>query len=112
MLPSLVQLKGNEKYFKIWTGVRTDAKVTLYEDGRKIKEDIGELQLTNYGLSGICIFNLSNYVARGLDKGSSEVISINFIPFIDGNIKEWFINQTNLTNKNVKKLLLSILNEK
>lgn len=111
-LPSLVQLKGNEKYFKIWTGVRTDAKVTLYENDKKIKEDIGELQLTNYGLSGICIFNLSNYVARGLDKGSNEVVGINFIPFIDDDIKQWFINQTNLTNKNVKKLLLSILNEK
>lgn len=111
-LPSLVQLKGNEKYFKIWTGVRTDASVTLYEDGYKIREEVGELQLTNYGVSGICVFNLSNRVARGLDENKRETIKINFMPFIDINIQSWFIKQTNLTNKKIKELLLSILNEK
>lgn len=111
-LPSLVQLRSNEKYFKIWNGVRTDVKISLYEDDKFIREEIGELQLTNYGISGICVFNLSNIVARGLDKGKKEEIYINFLPFIDDNYHEWFINQTKLTNKSINDLLLSVLNEK
>ena len=111
-LPSLVQLKGNEKYFKTWTGVRTDVKVTLYENGVNIREECGELQLTNYGISGICVFNLSNQVARGLDKLKKETVGINFLPFIDIDIKDWFYKQTKSTNKKWKELLLSILNEK
>lgn len=111
-LPALVQLRTNGDYLKIWAGVRTDVKVTLYEDNQKIREEWGEIQLTNYGLSGICIFNLSNRVARGLRENKNEDIYIDFMPFINIDKKEWFINQSNLTNKNIGDLLLSVLNEK
>ena len=111
-LPSLVQLKTNGNFLKLWSGVRTDAKVSLYEDDKFIREESGELQLTNYGISGICVFNLSNYVSRGLDNNKKEEISINFMPFIEEDKISWFIKQTKLTNKNIKQLLLSILNEK
>ena len=80
-LPSLVQLKGYEKYFRIWTGVRTDAKVSLFINQQLVREEIGELQLTNYGLSGICIFNLSNAAARALDNKLEVEVNINFMPF-------------------------------
>ncbi|MBQ7136346.1 MAG: aminoacetone oxidase family FAD-binding enzyme [Bacilli bacterium] len=111
-LPSLVQLKTKGNFLKMWSGVRAEAKVSLYEDDRFVREEIGELQLTNYGISGICVFNLSNYVARGLDNNKREEIVINFMPFINDDKLTWFINQTNLTNKNIKELLLSVLNEK
>lgn len=111
-LPSLVQLKTNGNFLKLWSGVRTDAKVSLYEDDKFIREESGELQLTNYGISGICVFNLSNHVSRGLDNNKKEEICINFMPFIEEDNISWFIDQTNLTNKNIKQLLLSILNEK
>ena len=111
-LPSLVQLKTTGNFFKLWSGVRTDAKVSLYEDGKFIREETGELQLTNYGISGICVFNLSNYVSRGLNNKKKEEIIINFMPFIDEDKISWFINQTTLTNKNIYELLLSVLNEK
>ena len=61
--PSLVQLEGSEKYAKDWNGVRADVKVSLYENHKKIKEETGEIQLTEYGVSGICIFNLSREIA-------------------------------------------------
>lgn len=111
-LPSLVQLKTKGAFLKSWAGVRTEARVTLYEDNQKVREELGELQLTNYGISGICIFNLSNQVARGLDSNKKEEIIIDFLPFINEDKTSWFINQTKLTNKNINDLLLSILNEK
>lgn len=57
--PSLVGLVSNNKFFKDLSGVRCDACVSLGS-----KSEIGEVQFTDYGLSGICIFNLSNIASR------------------------------------------------
>lgn len=111
-LPSLVQLKTRGNFLKTWSGVRTQAVVSLYEDSKFVRSEEGELQLTDYGISGICVFNLSNKAARSLDNNKKVDICINFLPFINEDYNTWFINQTNLTNKNIKDLLLSILNEK
>ena len=111
-LPALVQLKGNETYFKEWNGIRSYAKVSLYENNKFIKEEVGELQLTNYGLSGICIFNLSGRLKIGLDKGNKESIRINFLPFVT-DIEEFLINRNKLLkNRNIIELLESIINYK
>ena len=111
-LPSLVQLKGNGSYFKEWNGIRVDAKVSLYENDKFIKEEIGELQLTNYGLSGICIFNLSVRLKIGLDKNNNESIKINFLPFVI-DIEKFMIDRNNLLkNRNILELLEGIINYK
>ena len=57
----------NETYFKEWSGIRADAKLTLFIDGKKVDEETGELQLTNYGISGICVLGLSNLAVRALN---------------------------------------------
>ena len=113
-LPSLVQLICEGNYLKEWNGIRTDVDVSLYENDKFIKNQIGEIQLTNYGISGICIFNLSNHVARGLDEGNNEVIAINFMPFLNnfGEAMDWFVEKTNITNKSINDLLNSVLNNK
>jgi len=111
-LPALVQLRIKGNFLKEWNGVRTDVKLSLFEDDKLIKEESGEIQLTDYGISGICTFNLSNIVSRGLDKNKKEEISINFLPFIDCNIYNWFIEKTSITGKNIKNLLKGILNDK
>ncbi len=41
------------------SNVRAKARATLYKKGEVLKTEIGEVQFTGYGLSGICIFNLS-----------------------------------------------------
>ena len=80
-LPSLVQLKGEESYFKNWSGIRSHVLASLYIDNTLIKKEEGEVQLTNYGLSGICIFNLSSLAAKALDKNKKVEISLNFMSF-------------------------------
>lgn len=91
-LPALVQLQGSKKYLKKWNGVRTDVKIILEEDNKKIAQEEGEIQLTDYGISGICTFNLSYYVAKGLKKGKKEVVKINFLPFIkQESLKDYFL---------------------
>ena len=112
-LPALVQLIGKGNYFKEWDGVRTDVEMVLEEENQIISKETGEIQLTNYGISGICTFNLSHFVTRGLDSHKKEVIKINFIPFIKENQKEWLATYSEThSTKNLKELLEGFLNTK
>ena len=101
VLPSLTSLITREKINL--KGVRVDAKVTLYEDGVKVREELGQVQFTAYGLSGICIFNLSYYAVKGLNKNKKEVITIDLMPFMD---------KVSFKNKKVYDLLLGFLPNK
>lgn len=101
VLPSLTSLITREK--TNLKGVRVDAKVTLYEDGVKVREELGQVQFTDYGLSGICIFNLSYYAIKGLNKNKKEVITIDLMPFMD---------KVSFKNKKVYDLLLGFLPNK
>lgn len=110
--PALVQLIGEEKYFKDWAGIRCDVKVSLYEDNKFIKKEEGEIQLTNYGLSGICILNLSGRLKRGINN-HKEDIHINFLPFLNEKVDSWLDNRNKkLKNRNIIELLESLLNYK
>lgn len=114
-LPALVQLIAKFPYLKDWKGIRTDVILKLEEDEKIIAEDKGELQLTDYGISGICTFNLSSYVSRGLKNNKEEIMHINFLPFLkeDSNIMKWFDDRNKLLNNpTLYELLNPILNYK
>lgn len=66
--------------YKQLAGIRTEARIRLLADGICMAEDKGELQLTDYGLSGIPVFQISRYASRALDKGSRVRASIDFMP--------------------------------
>jgi len=111
-LPALTQVIGSKSYFKDWAGIRVEAKVSLYENDRFIKEEIGELQLTKTGLSGICVFNLSSKIKRGLDACYKENIHINFLPFVN-NIEEFLRDRNNkVKNRTIIELLEGLINYK
>lgn len=80
VVPALVQLVGKGNYFKQISGVRTNATVNLYVDGEWICSDTGELQLTNYGVSGIPVFQISRYAAKALYHKKPVRAEINFLP--------------------------------
>lgn len=80
--PGLVQLVSSDKFIKDLSGVRSDVCVSLYSE-KLIKSEVGEVQFTDYGLSGICIFNLSNYVGKLLDSGKKVSVKINFFNSIN-----------------------------
>lgn len=116
-LPALVQLKTDASYLKDWSGIRTDVELSLYEDDKLVKKESGELQLTSYGISGICTFNLSGVVARGLDKKKRELIKINFLSFLKyektDDYIEWFDKYNKkIGNKTISEVLELILNYK
>ncbi len=111
-LPSLVQLKGNEPFFKNWSGLRCDSKVTLLIDNKQTKTETGQIQLTDYGLSGICIFNLSGLAAKALKQNKKVDIQINFMPFTEN--PKHYLKKLNNTSykKTISELLEGFLNYK
>jgi len=104
--PSLTSLISNSKYD--WSGVRIDAKLELFINDKKVQEEIGEVQLTENGISGICTFNISGKASRNLDK--NVLVNINFFPYIETNFYNWLDERSkNLKNKTIEELLESII---
>lgn len=107
--PALVPMKAKESYLKDWEGVRTDSKVSLIVENKKIAEELGEIQLTNYGISGICVFNLSGLASKNLKLGKKVEVEINFLPFLNVSFYEWFSERNQrIPNHSVEDLLESI----
>lgn len=80
VVPALTALRASEKIFSRLAGIRTEATVTLYLDGRETAADTGELQLTNYGISGIPVFQVSRYASKGLYQKKEVTARIDFLP--------------------------------
>ncbi len=80
VVPALVQLRAKEDFFKAISGVRCEARVSLYIEQKFITEESGELQLTDYGISGIPVFQLSRYVSYGIYEKKSVKAVIDFFP--------------------------------
>lgn len=78
-LPALVQLRCEGDFFKSVAGVRAQAGITLYIDGKKAACEEGELQLTDYGISGIPVFQFSRLAARALHEKKKCEVEINFM---------------------------------
>ncbi len=80
VVPALVQLQGKGNFFKSISGVRTNATVSIYVDGELQGKDTGELQLTNYGISGIPVFQISRYASKALHYNKTVKAEIDFLP--------------------------------
>lgn len=57
--PSLTQIKTDQTHVRALKGVRADALVQLRQNGRLIAHEAGEVQFTDFGLSGPVAFSLS-----------------------------------------------------
>ena len=127
-IPALVALNCHERYFEELSelkGVRAKGKVKLIRcskelknieevlvKGVTIKEEIGEIQFTKDGLSGICIFNLSNYLKLAANEKYYAVIDL--VPELTKEkLKERLIERyENLGNRSEEEFLTGFLNKK
>lgn len=115
VMPALVQLKSDDKYLKELKGIRCDAKVSIFEDNKFLNSEDGELQLTDYGISGICVFNLSYLAIKSLNENKYVHAFVNFIPFIES--KEELMKYLDdrgkkLENKKMNEFFDGLLNYK
>lgn len=80
VVPALVQLKAENFPLKAAAGVRTEAEVSFYEDGKYISKDCGEVQITAYGVSGIPVFQISRCAAKALYYHKKAVVHLDLFP--------------------------------
>lgn len=108
--PALVQLIGKDNCFRDWNGVRCESKITLYIDDKKEITDIGEIQLTDYGISGIVTFNISGSASKALFEKRKVNCLINFVPWIETNFYDWFTERNNkMIDHTIEQLLESVI---
>ena len=80
ILPALCGFYCKGMKFKQVSGVRTQGTVSAYIDGIKCAEDTGEIQFTDYGLSGIPVFQISQFLSKGLYEKKKVEIRLNLFP--------------------------------
>lgn len=107
-LPALTFLTSDDKFIVSLAGIRTRAKVTVCG-----KSEIGELQLTRNGISGIPVFNLSYLASKALDEGKKVKAEIDFLPeSSEESLKNDLTERCmKLSERPVEELLIGILHK-
>ena len=88
MRPALCSLECKGKIFRDISGVRTDARIYLYDKDELIMEATGNVQFTDYGISGIPVFQISSEAGRLFAKGRKPSVRID--PLYDLSEEEFF----------------------
>lgn len=79
-VPALCGIRCAGDAFRALAGIRSEAALELVIDGHSVDREAGELQLVDYGISGIPVFQLSRYAAYALQEGKKAAVYINFLP--------------------------------
>ncbi|MBR4040619.1 MAG: aminoacetone oxidase family FAD-binding enzyme [Clostridia bacterium] len=87
--PALVQLRCDHGALRSLKGVRIQAALTLEIGGKPAARETGELLFTDYGVSGVCVFQLSGLAAQALDARKRVRLLVNLLPEIL-NVSTWF----------------------
>ena len=107
--PTLVQLKSDWSGCASLKGVRANCHAAIYCDGLLHSESTGELQLTEHGLSGPVIFEISRDACQGRGNWTAR---LDFLPERD---EEWLkqaLMRRRSTNLRAEDLLTGILHNR
>ena len=107
--PTLVQLKSGWNGISALKGVRANCHAAIYHDGQLHRESTGEIQFTEYGVSGPVIFEIS----RDACQGSGEwICKLDFLPDISEEILKAELLRRKQTNLPTSELLTGILHNR
>lgn len=110
--PSLVQIKSDSKIVKALNGIKINAEAKIICNNKVIRKEKGELLFTEYGLSGILIFQLSTIIKNF--KAQNIKISVDIMPEFEKNkVKEIIQNKISKEDwKSLENFFVGILNKK
>lgn len=113
VLPVLCGFSAHGLDFKKVSGVRCEANLTLSVDGKRIVSERGELQLTDYGISGIPVFQISSPAVRALHAKKEVTVIIDFLPdFTSEEITDELLWRLKQNKNTISSMLLGLLNQK
>ncbi len=74
--PALCPVSVKSEHLKSLKGIRVQGEISLISDNKVISTEIGEIQFAENALSGICVFNLSQYI----EKDKNYTLRIKLMP--------------------------------
>lgn len=83
LYPALTGLKVKDNDFKAISGVRCQVSIDMLLDDKVVMHEKGELQLTDYGVSGIAIFQMSRIAGMGLAQKQKVQVVVDLCPDIE-----------------------------
>ena len=107
--PTLVQLKSNWSGCASLKGVRANCHAAIYHEGILHSESTGELQLTEHGLSGPVIFEISRDACQGRGAWTAK---LDFLPEKEESWLEGMLLQRRNTTWKAEDLLTGILHNR
>ena len=107
--PALVQLKCGWSGVAALKGVRANCHAQILRDGALFAESNGELQFTEYGLSGPVIFEISRDVCQGAGKW---VCRLDFLPQCSEEILHGELQRRRSTALPMEELLTGVLHNR
>ena len=82
--PALVPVKTAEEWSHALQGLSLpDAKVTLFENGKKVTSKTGKLLFTHFGLSGPLVLNMSQTIGEALKRSKEVTLVLDLFPTLD-----------------------------
>lgn len=98
-----------ENFTKALKGIRAQGKITIKCAGKILREDIGEIQYTDYGLSGIPSMQVSRFAARALKESRGDVLAfVDACPYLSPyELKSFILSQVKNNPKLPSEMLLS-----
>lgn len=114
VVPALTFLKCKEGFFKAIAGVRTEAEISIMDRNNVLFSERGELQLTEQGISGIPVFQLSGRAAYLLQKNQELSVKLDFLPDYEmESLMEIYLDRKiNLKERTAEEFFTGILNKK
>ena len=114
VVPALVQLRCKEEYLKSVSGVRIEGRVSLSIDQQEICREQGEIQLTDYGVSGIPVFQVSRFASYGCARNQKVQVHLDFMPHMQAEeFYEYMRKRKNvLAGRSMEQFCAGLLNKK
>lgn len=113
-MPALTALRGKGKYFGTWAGTRMEGIIRLEINGNIWKEERGEILFTDYGISGIAVFQISRYAVRAVREGCRVSCRLDLMPdFSEKELTTHLLKRKNdCPYKSSQELLVGLLPSK
>ncbi|MCI8301065.1 MAG: NAD(P)/FAD-dependent oxidoreductase [Lachnospiraceae bacterium] len=111
LVPALVQMQGKQSFLKEIAGIRIEGTIRLYIENKMAAQEEGELQLTEFGISGIPAFQVSRCASYGLLEGKGVFADLNFLPKLNAEETNALFTQRFLTygtGKNAVQALIGL----
>ena len=107
--PTLVQLKSSWGGVVGLKGVRANCRAEILRNGEVFAASCGELQFTEYGISGPVIFEISRDVCQG---GGDWICRLDFLPDVEEKVLFAELQRRRSTNLSAEELLTGILHNR